>query len=157
MTKSKSKPIRRPAGTLTALSKALRLTKRQVSTLLTQGMPDSPAEAIAWRQAEHSSDSAEELRRERILLVREQRHRVQIENARVRGELLPRVEVESEITGIAMAMQGFLRALEVELPQIVLGLPLERTRGLVKAQVRKLQELLADKTSEFWASHPQAE
>jgi phage terminase Nu1 subunit (DNA packaging protein) len=149
-----------PKPTLKALSEAIGVSVRRTSELKKDGMPtDSIAAAKRWRRDREANDSnsCERLRIERIKLVRVQRRRIEIEVARTRGELLPRAEVESEITGIAMAMQGFLRALEVELPQIVLGLPLERTRGLVKTHVRKLQELLADKTSEFWANHPQAD
>jgi hypothetical protein len=154
MTKPKSKQTRRPAGTLNALSKALKLTKRQVSTLLLQGMPDTVAEAVAWRQAEHSSDSAEQLRRERILLIREQRQRVEIENKRVSGELIPRAAVKLSDTKIGCAVRAFSKAVENELPALCLGLGLERSRPLVRTRMSELQELLADEFSAFWQDYP---
>jgi hypothetical protein len=157
MTKPKSKQTRRPAGTLTALSKALKLTKRQVSTLLSQGCPDTVAEALEWRKAEHSSDSAEQLRRERILLIRQQRERVEIENKRTRGELIPRDAVKLSDTKIGCAVRGFSKAIENELPALCLGLPLERSRPLVRARLRELQEMLADEFSEFWKNFPEAD
>jgi hypothetical protein len=157
MTKPKSKQTRRPAGTLNALSKALRLTKRQIGTLLLQGMPDTPAEAIAWRKAEHSSDSAEQLRRERILLIREQRQRVELENQRVRNEVVSIAEVKLSDTQIGCAVAAFAKSIEVELPALCLGLPLERSRPLVRARLRELQTMLADKFSEFWQAHPEVD
>ena len=157
MSKSKSKTTRRPAGTLDALSKALKLTKRQIGTLLLQGMPDTVTEAVAWRQAEHSSDSAEQLRRERILLIRQQRLRVEVENARVKGELIPRDAVKLSDTKIGCAVRAFSKAVENELPALCLGLGLERSRPLVRSRMRELQELLADEFSAFWKNYPEAD
>jgi hypothetical protein len=41
----------------------------------------------------------------------------------------------------------------LDLPQICLGLPLERSRPLVKERIRAIQAQLADGLSEFWKDH----
>ena len=143
----------RPDGTLNALVAALGVSKRRVSALLKEGMPDTVEGALAWRKQEDCSDSAEQLRRERILLVREQKTKAAIENQKARKELLPLTEVNARDVAIGAAMNAALRALENELPALCLGLRLERSRPIVKDKVRAIQAMLADKLSEFWTEN----
>lgn len=154
MTKPKSKTTRRPAGTLNKLCAALRLSKRQIGSLLREGMPDSVDAALAWRKAETSSDSAEQLRRERIKLVRTQRDRMELEIARSKNELLTRSSVLEEHRKIGAAVCAFVRSLEVEIPQLCYGLPLSKSLPLAKKKIRELQQLWADRDAQFWGENP---
>jgi hypothetical protein len=146
----KPRPPRRADGTLNALCKTLNLSKRRVSELLKQGMPDDPKAARAWRDALHNDDSAMELRKCRIALLREQERLARIKADEADGLLMPRAEVERQHVAIASAMKAFLRRYEREIPALCLGLSLTQSMPLVKARTRELQNLLADMESEFW-------
>jgi phage terminase Nu1 subunit (DNA packaging protein) len=153
MTKSSPSP-RRADGTLNNLCKALGLSKRRVSELLSQGLPDDPQAAIAWRAARENDDSAAALRRERIGLVKAQRLAVELSNQKAQGELVAKADVIADHVRIGSAVACFIRALERELPQLCLGLPLNQSAPLVKKRVRELQNILADMQSDFWKSQP---
>ncbi len=158
--KSRPKTTRKPAsprradGTLNALCKALGLSKRRVSELLSQGMPDDPQAALAWRDARQNEDTAADLRRERIGLVKAQRVAAELANAKAKGLLVAKTEVESYLVQIAAATQSFLRRWEREVPAICAGLTATQSMPLVKAKTRELQNLLADTESEFWNTQP---
>jgi hypothetical protein len=158
--KSQPKTTRKPAsprradGTLNALCKALGLSKRRVSELLSQGMPDDPQAALAWRDARENDDSAAALRRERIKLVSAQRVAVETANMRAAGELVLRSEVEQCFVRIASANQAFLRKLEKELPQICLGLTLTQSMPLVRQRTREIQDAFSSMADEFWKTLP---
>lgn len=158
-TRNARKPALKKPPSTAELAAALEITGRRVSQLKLAGMPvHSVAAAQAWRRAQSGQDgSAEQLRRERILLIREQRHRVEIENKRVRGELIPRDAVKLSDTKIGCAVRAFSKAVENELPALCLGLPLDRSRPLVRTRMRELQELLADEFSAFWQDYPEAD
>ena len=146
--------------TLKALAAALNVSVRRVSELKRDGMScDSIAAAKRWRRDREGSDgnSCERLRIERIKLVKIQRRRIELEVARTRGELIPRDAVKLSDTKIGCAVRGFSKAIENELPALCLGLPLERSRPLVRARLRELQEMLADEFSEFWKNFPEAD
>ena len=151
---NKTRPPRRADGTLNALCDTLNLSKRRVSELLKQGMPDDPKAAFAWRDALHNDDSAVELRRRRIALLREQERLARIKADEADGLLMRRGEVERQHVAIASAMKAFLRRYEREIPALCLGLQLAQSMPLVKQRTRDLQNLLADMESEFWSEHP---
>ena len=71
------------------------------------------------------------------------------------NQLLSREEVANRDRKIGAAVAAALRVMELELPQICLGLPLERSRPLVKDKIRSIQAQLADGLSEFWKEHPE--
>jgi phage terminase Nu1 subunit (DNA packaging protein) len=145
---------RRESGTVTKLAKALGFTPRHTQTLLKQGMGDTLAEARQWLSERENSDSAAALRRERIGLVRAQRLAAEQANQRAAGELIARADAVADHVRIGSAVACFIRALERELPQLCLGLPLAQSAPLVKKRVRLLQSQLADMQSEFWKDHP---
>lgn len=67
--------------TIESLAAALSLSPRRISQLKAEGMPCETLEAaIAWRSANRTTDSTEELRRRRIALLVAQERRVSIEN-----------------------------------------------------------------------------
>jgi hypothetical protein len=153
-TTRKPASTRRADGSLNRLCEALGLSKRRVSELLKQGMPDDPQAALAWRDARESDDSAAALRRERIGLVRAQRLAVELANQKAQGELVSKNEVISDHIKIGAAVASFIRRWEREIPQVCLGLTLPQSMPLVKAKTRELQNLLADMESEFWKTQP---
>jgi phage terminase Nu1 subunit (DNA packaging protein) len=146
----KPRSKKRADGTLNELCQALNLGKRRVSELLRQGMPDDPKAARAWRDARESDDSATALRRERIGLVKAQRLAVELANKKAQGELVSRIEVETDTVRIASAMKAMLRALEVQLPQLCLGRTLSQSAPLVRQRLREIQNAFADMSAEYW-------
>lgn len=70
------------------------------------------------------------------------------------NQLLSRDEVGRRDTRIGAALSAALRVMETEIPQLCLGLPLERSRPIVKERMRHIQGMLADGLSEFWQEHP---
>jgi hypothetical protein len=155
-TRKAGKPALKKPPTTAALAAALEITGRRVSQLKLAGMPvHSVAAAQAWRRAQHGSDdSAAELRRRRIALLRQQERRARIEADLSEGLLMSRAEAEAEFRGIAHCLNAFARRLENEIPPLCLGLGLERSRPLVKLAIREMMEAIKDKESEFWAAHP---
>ena len=153
MTK-KTRPSRRADGTLNALCETLNLSKRRVSELLKQGMPSDPQAARAWRDAKQNDDTAAALRKERIGLVRAQRLAVELANKKAQGELVSRTEVETDTVRIASAMKAMLRAFEVQLPQLCLGLTLSQSAPLVRQRLREIQNAFADMSAEYWKGKP---
>ena len=147
---NKTRPPRRADGTLNALCDTLNLSKRRVSELLKQGMPDNPQAALAWRDARESDDSATALRRERIGLVKAQREAAEIANKKALGELVSRTEVETDTVRIASALKAMLRAFEVQLPQLCLGLTLSQSAPLVRERLRQIQNSFADMSADYW-------
>ena len=123
--RTKPKPTKRADGTLNALCAALKLSKRRVSTLLAQGMPDGVEAALAWRAARESDGSVEELRRQRIALVIEQREKARIENQVRRDELISRAEVFASSLGVAHEIRRAFLGLLGTLPTELIGLPTE--------------------------------
>lgn len=69
------------------------------------------------------------------------------------NQLISREDVAQRDFRIGAAVSAALRVMETELPQLCLGLPLERSRPLVKEKIRSIQSKLADGISEFWAEH----
>ena len=150
MTPTKPRSKKRADGTLNELCQALNLGKRRVSELLRQGMPDDPQGAAEWRNAKENDDSATALRRERIGLVRAQREAAEIANKKAQGELVSRTEVETDTVRIASAMKAMLKAFEVQLPQLCLGLTLSQSAPLVRQRLRQIQNAFADMSAEYW-------
>jgi phage terminase Nu1 subunit (DNA packaging protein) len=153
MTK-KPPATKRADGTLNTLCEALNLGKRRVSELLRQGMPDDPQAALAWRDALHTDDSATALRRERIGLVKAQRLAAEIANKKAQGELVSRIEWETDTVRIASAIKAMLRAFEVQLPQLCLGLTLSQSAPLVRQRLREIQQAFSDMSAEYWKDKP---
>jgi hypothetical protein len=150
----KPRSKKRADGTLNELCQALNLGKRRVSELLRQGMPDDPQGAAEWRNAKENDDSATALRRERIGLVRAQREAAEIANKKAQGELVSRTEVETDTVRIASAMKAMLKAFEVQLPQLCLGLTLSQSAPLVRQRLREIQNAFADLSAEYWKDKP---
>ena len=116
------KPTRQP-GTLDPLAAALKVSKRRVSQLLAEGMPSDPAAALKWREEKQSGDgSPEELRRQRIELVREQRRKLKLENEVRAGHLVSAASVQASATNVAATARNRLLKSANDLPPRLAGL-----------------------------------
>lgn len=118
-----NKRTTRPAGTLSLLVETLGVSKRRVSQLLTLGMPEDPVAALEWKTArEDGDDSSNALRKERILLVRAQREKIEHE-LRVKNEqTISRAEVVESITRVYSVVRNRLLQFSNELPPRLDGL-----------------------------------
>lgn len=145
---------RRESGTITKLAKALGYTPRHCGTLIKSGMPDTITEARQWLSEREDSDSAAELRRCRIALLREQERLARIKADEADGLLMPRAEVDQQHIAIASATRIFLKKLESELPSLILGLPLSKAIPATKTYVRSIQTKLSQMDPEFWKHLP---
>ncbi len=145
---------RRESGTVAKLAKALGYTPRHTSTLLAKGMPDSITGAREWLAERENSDTAAALRKERIGLVRAQREAAEIANKKALGDLVSRTEVETDTVRIASAIKAMLRAFEVQLPQLCLGLTLSQSAPLVRQRLREIQNAFADMSADYWKGKP---
>ena len=129
--KAPSKPTQKQ------IAEALQISPRRVSQLILDGMPvDSIEAAQRWRQDRLAKDNtAEALRAERILLIRAQRHRAEIENDVRSGELLEIGEVRADcITVCSRARDRFLK-LSNDLPPKLEGLSADRIAQIVHDEV----------------------
>ena len=150
-----SKPPKNPVPTLANLSAAMGISVRRVSQLKAAGMPtDSLEAAQAWRSSRADDDSASELRRRRIKLLFEQERIAKTKADSADGLLVSRAECEEEWTRIGYAVAAMLARFESELPQICLGLPLEKSLPLVKTRMREIRRIFADGESQFWQGRP---
>ncbi len=121
---SKPPTTRRPSGTLNALESALGISKRRVSALLAEGMPDDVESALAWRAERSGGDgSADELRRERIRLIQSQRRKLDFEHAVEQGQYLAAAAVRESTVRVISAARDRLLKLPAELPPQLEGLP----------------------------------
>jgi hypothetical protein len=149
-----TKAKRRPTSAIKALTASLGLSARRVQQLIASGMPTDPPAALAWRQERENSDTTAALRRERIKLVRIQREKIETELALSRKQVLTRTSVVEEHRKIGASIAALIKALETELPQLLLGLPLEKSRPLAKTRIREIQTLWADRDAQFWGENP---
>ena len=136
--KSQSKPTQKQ------IAEALQISPRRVSQLILDGMPvDSIEAAQRWRQDRLAKDNtAEALRAERILLIRAQRHRAEIENDVRSGELLEIGEVRRDcVTVCSRARDRFLR-MSHDLPPRLEGLSADRIAQIVHEEVTLTLEAL---------------
>lgn len=155
------KPGEHALPTLAQLSEALEVSTRRISQLKEEGMPTHSIEAAkVWRTEkarESSGDFGEQLKKERVELVREQKRKVRYENEETAGRLVSRQECREAWTRIGCAISAMLAAAEMELPRVCLGLPLEQSLPKAKAAMREIQAKFADAESEFWQDHQEQE
>jgi phage terminase Nu1 subunit (DNA packaging protein) len=145
---TKPKRKTRPAGTLQPLAAALGITTRRVTSLLKAGMPDSVPEALQWRAARETSDSSTgALRRERILLVRAQRQRLETESAVRAGELISCAEVRQSVYRVCRACRDEFLKLPHDLPPRLEGLPASQIAKVLRAEIVEILTRLSDESA----------
>jgi hypothetical protein len=144
-----NRKTKRPDGTLNELAAALKIGKRRVSALLENGMPDTVPEALQWRADRESGDgSAEALRKERILLIRAQRERVETENAIARGDLVSAAEVRQSVYRVCRATRDeFLKMASNDLPPRLEGATAAQIQKILKAEVLAILTRLSDESA----------
>jgi hypothetical protein len=78
-----------------------------------------------------------------------------IQLAEAEGRVIPRADLQDSDLRLGSAVAAALRVMESEIPQLCLGLPLERSKPIVKNYIRKIQRDLSDGLSQFWKDHPE--
>ena len=131
----------RPPGTITALADALGVSKRRIAQLIEAGMPDDPESALAWKAEKEGGDgSSDQLRKERILLVRAQREKIELEMKVKRGELVPKSAQAEAFEMIGVLTKTMLQRLEAELPPILEGMSPAQMVTLIRDKGREILE-----------------
>lgn len=143
---------KRATPTHAEIAKAIGVSTRRVTQLKGEGMPmDSVEAAMAWRdEIAGSADSAEQLRLERIKLVREQRTAKEIDNAKARRELVPIGEVIADIGTVVSAARGELLKLSADLPPRLDGLSPPRMQVVIREAIIDVLTRLSDETSSLY-------
>ena len=146
--KPQSKPTQKQ------IAEALQISPRRVSQLILDGMDVSSIEAAEkWRAEKKAGDSSvEALRSERILLIRAQRHRAEIENDVRSGELLEKGNVRADCIRVTtLARDRFLR-LSHDLPPKLEGLSADRIAQIVHEEVTLTLEALCRDFARLYGS-----
>ena len=143
---------KRATPTHAEIAKAIGVSTRRVTQLKGEGMPmDSVEAAMAWRdEIAGSADSAEQLRLERIKLVREQRTAKEIDNAKARRELVPIGEVIADIGTVVSAARGEFLKLSADLPPRLDGLSPPRMQVVIREAIIDVLTRLSDETSNLY-------
>jgi hypothetical protein len=144
-----NRKTKRPDGTLNELAAALKIGKRRVSALLEAGMPDDVAGALQWRADRESGDgSAEALRKERILLVRAQRERLEMETKVRMGELICAAEVKQSVYRVCRACRDeFLKLAANDIPPRLEGCNAAQIQKILKGEVIAILTRLSDESA----------
>jgi hypothetical protein len=141
---------KRPNGAITTLSLALKISKRRTAALLAAGMPDQLDQAAAWRRARQAgSDSVEELRRERILLVQSQRQAVDLSNQVKRGQFVPAGQAEEFGAAVGFVMKSTLLRMSNDLPPTLEGLAAVAIGVKLREASDKILATFADELRRF--------
>jgi len=136
------------------LASAIGVSRRRIRQLIADGMPTTTLEAaLVWRKAETVSDSADELRRARIALVKSQRERIEIENAKLRGELIPISQMMQDILTAVSAIRAEFLKLESELPPRLEGLPPQAMQRILRTEIHGILGRLSDESMALFEAH----
>lgn len=137
--------------TVSAQAKALDISPRRCSQLRADGMPHTLAESRLWRRERAEKPTDYLIARARKMAADAERSEIILQQQR--GELISRAEATAWQHGVAFMLQAMLRKFEGEVPQLLLGLPLEKSRPTLKKFVREIQQAVADKDKQFWGDH----
>ncbi len=70
-----------------------------------------------------------------------------------RSKVISRDEVREMFVALGSAVNVFCERASREIPQVTLGLSIEKGMPKARAKMRELQEMLTDRQSEFWIKH----
>jgi hypothetical protein len=134
------------------IAAAMGLSPRRVRQLKAEGMPDHClSAALAWRQVNTApTDSAERLRQERIKLVIEQRTAKELENQRLRRELVPAGEVVADLSRVVSGVRGEFLKMAADLPPKLAGLSESQMQPVIRHCVIEILTRLSNETSELY-------
>jgi hypothetical protein len=112
-------------------------------------MPDDPAAAIRWKADRESNDaSPAALRRERILLVRAQSERLEMETKVRMGELICAAEVKQSVYRVCRACRDeFLKLAANDIPPRLEGCNAAQIQKILKAEVIAILTRLSDESA----------
>lgn len=145
---------------LEAVAQASGLTLKHLRRLAGDGMPTEPQDALAWlknRENAPSTSSAERLRLKRLELISIECERKALDLQIQKNAVMSRAEAKAEMQSITCALGAYIARIIADLPGIVEGLPRSKSAPAIKAKMREVQNLLANRESEFWSSRPEAE
>ena len=150
-------PPRRKSGTVKALADALGLTTRQISTLLAEGCPENPTDALTWyglkNAASNDDDSPAALRRRRIKYLDSQNQLLQSQLAERERRLIPVEDVrETALRCYSVSKARFLR-LSHELPSRISGLDESRCYKIIYDAVVEVLTELSDDSLKLFENH----
>ncbi|GAA5130788.1 hypothetical protein JIN84_05180 [Luteolibacter yonseiensis] len=154
------KPTTKTTNAIKAIAEKSGYTEKYLRQLHADGgMPLDLEQAVAWLAARPltggtGDNSAAELRRERVRLVRAQAERAEQELAVTRGEYISRAENEASDAAIAIALKKMLGELADSLSKKLYGLNQMEMRGVIKSEVILVMTKFQDEKSEYWKDHP---
>jgi hypothetical protein len=143
-----------------AIANASKLTVQHVRTLHKQGMPLDLTEALAWLSSRENAapeSTAEKLRLKKLELISIECERKALDLQIQKNAVMSRSEAKAEMLSISCALGAYISRIIADLPGIVEGLPRSKSAPAIKAKMREVQTLLANRESEFWSSRPEAE
>lgn len=133
---SKLNTTKRRNGAIIALAAGLNITTGHCHKLLKIGMPATLPEAIRWRENRtQGDDSAAELRRQRIQLVKSQRAKIDLENAVRSSELIERAKVYESTVQVISQSRGELMRLTADLPPRLAGQPAAAIAKIMRVEI----------------------
>jgi len=118
-------PEKQTTPSLKTIAEALGVSVRRVSQLHAGGMPtDSVESALSYRarKSTEGTISTDRLRAERFRLIAAQAAKVETENAKIRGELIPAADAHASGMAIGYAMKSLLLGMLNNLPPVLAGL-----------------------------------
>ncbi len=145
---------------LEAIAKASNLSLQHLRSLHRAGLPLNVNEALKWlagRENGPSESSAERLRLKRLELITLDCERKALDLQIQKNAVMSRAEAKAEMLSITCALGAYISRIIADLPGIIEGLPRSKSAPAIKAKMREVQTLLANRESEFWASRPEVE
>lgn len=145
---------------LEAIAKASNLSLQHVRALHRAGLPLDVTDALKWlagRENAPSTSSAERLRLKRLELISIDCERKALDLQIQKNAVMSRSEAKAEMQSISCALGAYISRIIADLPGIIEGLPRSKSAPAIKAKMREVQTLLANRESEFWSSRPEAE
>jgi hypothetical protein len=139
---------RRPSGTIKDLASALNLSTKQIQNLLKQGMPETIAEALAWRNKQSEGadgdSSASELRRQKILLTAQHVRLSTVKADTESGKLLAVRDVIDTICSVIHRTKAEFLKLPNDLPPRLTGLDEIGIRKILRNEIHAILGRLSE-------------
>ena len=136
-------PTRPPS--VAELAAALEVSNRRIGQLKKSGLPtDSLEAALAWRQAQATTSSAEQLRQERVKLVRSQRAKIDLDNRIRNRDVIPSGEVKEGILRVVGTLKNSLYKLTNDVPPRLSGLDESDIQEILRVEIDRMLTALSD-------------
>jgi len=133
------------------LAAALEVSNRRIGQLKKSGLPtDSLEAALAWRQAQATTSSAEQLRQERVKLVRSQRAKIDLDNRIRNRDVIPIGEVKEGTIRTYTAVKNAFQKFAEDLPPRLSGLEPEGIQQILRDEIHAILSRLSDSTHKLF-------